>query len=280
MYARKIAQIAESRRHLRRDCGSLTYRRPKKRARKSSSKREITFSRRRPLFLVFLFLVSQYFFLQSPLFEFQDVEIDGAEEVAGSVIESKLGLAKGANYWELSEESLEANIESMYRVEDAIVNVEFPSRVEVTVLEREPSFYVAYRGDAGKWFSADDEGVILDGSAPPEGTLKFFLSHPIKGGMNVRASDLQVVRFFQDTLKGELRERVRAINIGKKREVTLKVSYTPQPLWVRLGRPERLEYKIFLLRELLSQLAKDKVDVRSIDLRYSAPVVTTRTSKD
>jgi cell division septal protein FtsQ len=237
------------------------------------------FSRRRPLFLVFLFLVSQYFFMQSPLFHFREVKIVGSNRVAESLIKAKLGLVAEANYWNMSGDSLEVNLESLHRLANADVRFTFPGEVDVRVAERQPSFFVAYRRDANKWFSSDGTGVILEASKPSEGNLKFFLCHPVKGGMKVRPRDLQVVRFFQDSLKGDLRKQVRAINIGKNREITLKVAHGKEPLWVRLGRPERLEYKLFLLGELLAQISKEKVDVRSIDLRYSAPVVTKRTPK-
>lgn len=273
MYARKVSQIAESRRHLRRDCGSLTYRRPKARSKKGSHKREITFSRKRPLFLMFLFFVSQFFFLKSALFEFHEIKVEGAESVSESMVLEKLGLGDSKSYWDLSAASLEENLEGVHRLEKATVELVFPGRVEVSVTERQPSFYVTYRKKANKWFSSDASGVVLKNEYPPEGAIKFILPHPVKDGIHIRKKDLQVVRFFQDSLSPELRKTVRAINIGKKRQITLKVLLGKSPVWVRLGRPEKLEYKLFLLSRLMRQLVKDKAEIRSIDLRYSAPVV-------
>ncbi|HIB66955.1 MAG TPA: FtsQ-type POTRA domain-containing protein [Phycisphaerales bacterium] len=272
LYARKVAQIADSRRHLRRDCGSLTYRRPKKKARKAHSARERTFSRKRPLFMMLLFFVSQYFFLQSPLFQFREIKIEGNNHLESAVFEEKLSLSPSFSYWNLSPESLEESLTSLHRLEDASVSVDFPGQVNVKVSERKPSFFVAYRRDQKHWFSVDETGVVLEGQQPKSG-LKFLLPHPIKGGTKVRPKDMQVVRFFEDHVDGPLGKQIRAINISNTRQVSLKVLIHKRPVWVRLGRPERLEYKLFLLSELLGQLAKEKVEIKSIDLRYSAPVV-------
>jgi hypothetical protein len=98
----------------------------------------------------------------------------------------------------------------------------------------------------------------------------------VRATTRVRERDLQVVRFFQDNLKGSLKEQVKAINIDDERHVALKVAFGKQPIWVLLGRPEKLQYKLFLLRELLEQLKAEKDQIRSVDLRYSAPVVRKR----
>lgn len=228
--------------------------------------------------MMLLFFVSQYFFFQSPLFQFREVQVDGNQSVQDSIVEEKLGLSSDISYWNLSPESLKETLSSIHHLESAEVSVAFPGRVKVQVAERKPAFSVAFRKDQKQWYSVDQSGVILKTTKPEEG-LKFLLPHPVKGGVSVRAKDMQVVRFFQDHLDGPLGKRVRAINISKSRQVALKVLIGKRPVWVRLGRAEKLEYKLFLLNELLSQLSKEKVDIRSIDLRYSAPVVKMRPSK-
>ena len=67
--------------------------------------------------------------------------------------------------------------------------------------------------------------------------------------------------------------KIRAIKLGVTGEVAFRMKYGNDNIWVRLGRPEKLQYKLFLLNELLAKLEKEKSKVESIDLRYSAPVV-------
>lgn len=220
-----------------------------------------------------LFFVSQYFFMQSPLFEHHEVKVEGADRVSTAIIEKKLGLADNANYWNLSSNSLEQNLSSLYMLEKATVQLRFPGQVNVHVTERTPNFYVAYTGDINKWYSVDDSGVVLERATPQKGHLKFILSQPVKGGAHVRLQDLQVVRYFRDRLASDLADNVSAIRFNEGQQVSIKTTVGKRPVWVKLGRPERLDYKLFLLGELLSQLSKERSIITSIDLRYSAPVV-------
>ncbi len=220
-----------------------------------------------------LFFVSQYFFLQSPLFEHQTVSVSGNESLPQNLVEKKLGVKHGMNFWELSEQSLEENLKALHLVDDASVSLVFPGEVRVNVSERKPSFFVAQKDPKPKWFSTDQEGVVLMSGAPKEDALKVLLPHPVKDGTHLRTDDLQLVRYFQDSLSPELRSRVRAIEIDQGGQISLKTIVGANPVWVKLGRAERLEYKLFLLSELLAQLSKEKQAILSIDLRFSAPVV-------
>ena len=268
-----MSQIAESRRHLRRESGSLTFRRLKKKARSASSKREMDFSRRRPLFLVMLFLLTQFYFMRSPLFEFRELEISGAVSVSEEAIESKLALPEKANFWEISPQSLQANLASLHRLEAADVKVTFPGRVQIQVEERKPSFFVATVNNTNSWYTVDKGGMILESSSPNSRSLRFLLSYPVRNASQVKEKDLQIVHFFQDHLDEVLKKKVRVIKISQDQEVALRVNHGAETIWVRLGRPEKLPYKLFLLQELTTQLAKEKDKILSIDLRYSAPVV-------
>ena len=273
MHARKISQIAESRRHLRRDSGALTYRRAKKKARKANAKRERTFSRKRELFLVFMFLISQFYFLQSPLFQFSAVEIEGATKVPASEIEQMLDLGATTTFWDVDDSGLEQNLMFIHQLENADVELSFPGRVEVVVSERKPAYYAAFIGNSSSWYTVDADGVVLESQPATTKHLRILLSHPVRPGAHVRPSDLKVIRFFQDNLKKPLRDQIRAIKIGVTGEVAFRMRYGNGNIWVRLGRPEKLQYKLFLLNELLVKLDKEKSTIESIDLRYSAPVV-------
>jgi len=226
--------------------------------------------------MMLLFFISQYFFLQSPLFNYRELEIEGANRVKESLIESHLGLQGTDSFLSLSPNDLEQNLSDLHRLKAATVTLDFPGRVQVQVAERRPAFFAAFRGEKQAWYSVDSEGIILEEVPTPAEGHKFFLSHTVREGQKVRPKDLEVVRFFQDQLKGELKKRVRVVNISQTRQLALKVVLGKNPVWVRLGRPEKLEYKLFLLNELLRQLDSEKDDIRSIDLRYSAPVVTKR----
>ena len=235
-------------------------------------------SRQRPLFLVLMFLVSQFYFLQSPLFQFNQIEIEGASKVSEDKIESRLGLREHTSFWDVSTDSLQENLSSLRMLQHAQVDLEFPGRVSVTISERKPSFLAAYIGNTKEWYSMDSEGLALESLKPTGEALRILLPYPVRTRTQVRASDLYVVKFFQENLSDKLRERVTAVKINQTHDVALRLKYGGKSIWVRLGRPEKLEYKLFLLSELISKLKRDgATSIESIDLRYSAPVVKSTT---
>jgi cell division septal protein FtsQ len=220
-----------------------------------------------------MFLVSQFYFLQSPLFQFNDVQIEGADSLSESDIESTLGLVDTTSFWDVSNASLQQNLMVMHKLREAQVEMSFPGRVSVTVNERKPAYYAAFIGNTKAWCSVDSDGIVLDKADANSQHLRILLAHPVRPGGQVRKSDLKVIRFFEDNLTGKLREQVMAIKLGVTGEVAFRMKYGGKPIWVRLGRPEKLSYKLFLLQQMMTKLTKDKSSISSIDLRYSAPVV-------
>ena len=220
-----------------------------------------------------MFLVTQYFFLNSPLFQVRDVVVNPSAGVSEEEIRSRLSLTESSNFWRLSPSSLESDLLGHHLLSGADVDVSFPGRVVVNVSERTPSFYVAYRGKSKAWFSVDDNGVVLESVKPLKKQLKFLLARPLKKGSLLSAAELDIVRYFQESLSPSLSKRLRDVKIRKNLDLSVKLSFQNRYIWARLGRPERMTYKLFLLEKLLAQLATQKEQIKSIDLRYSAPLV-------
>ncbi len=275
MYARKIAQIADSRRHLRRGCGTLTYRRSRKKGRKApvTRTREVKVTRHRQLFLVFLFAVSQFFFLQSSLFVVRDITVEGHAKTDKKTILQAMGLGDEARYWTLSPTDLAREVLELHQLESANVQVLFPSRVSVTVRERKPAFSVASIGRSQHAFLVDKDGVILGEGKPPAGFVKMIVDRPLKLGGQLTNDELEVATYLHSHLTPTLAKRLDRIKFSKRGDVALRIRYGKDGFWVRLGRPEKLSYKLVLLEELIASLKAESADFASIDLRYSTPVV-------
>lgn len=275
VHARKVAQIADSRRHLRKSSGVLIHRRTSKknRGRKVSSNGEVRHSQTRPLFLVFLFLVTQYFFFGSPLFQVRDVIVNSSPRVSEKEIRSRLSLSDSSSTWAVSKSSIEMDLTGHPLLKDAQIDVVFPGRVTVSVSERKPRFYAAYHGTTEVWYSVDEEGVVFESVKPLKNQVKFLLSRPLKVGSRLSPSELEIIDYFQKELSPKLGQRFRDVKITKSLDLAIKLSFQNRDIWVRLGRPERMTYKLFLLEKLLAQLAPQTEQIESIDLRFSAPLV-------
>ena len=273
MYARKIAQLADTRRHLRRGSGTLTYRRNRKKSRKAPVVREIVVTRHRQLFLVFLFVVSQFIFVQSSMFTVRDVSIKGQNEIKEASILQAMGIGSDARYWDLSPENIRADVLEVNGMASATVDVIFPDRVLVNVTERKPLFTVSSLARTRHPFAADKEGVVLAEGAGPKGALRIVLDREVKVGGRLSANELEVCNYLHTHLTSGLKSRLDSLRFDNHGDVTLLMAYRDGKIPVRLGRPERLSYKLFILEELLSSLKAESAQVVSVDLRFSTPIV-------
>jgi cell division septal protein FtsQ len=258
---------------MRRGCGTLTYRRNRKKSRKAPVVREVVVSRHRQLFLVFLFAVSQFFFLQSSMFVVRDISVKGDTSLGEASILAAMGLGEGTRYWEVSPENLQADILEIHGLESAKVDVAFPGRVTVQVAERKPVFTVSSFARTTQLFTVDKQGVVVGKGEAPKGSLRVVLDRPVKVGGLLSPDELEVCTYLRSHLSGFLAQRLAHVRFDDRGDVTLRVAYGTAKIPVRLGRPEKLSYKLFLLEELLGSLKAESAQVVSIDLRFSTPIV-------
>jgi cell division protein FtsQ len=258
---------------MRRGCGTLTYRRNRKKSRKAPVVREMTVSRHRQLFLLFLFTVSQFFFFQSSMFVVRDVVVKGEDKIAESSILATMGLGKEASYWELSAQNLQADILELNGLESAQVELIFPGRVAINVSERKPVFTVSSLTHAKQTFTVDKDGVVVGEGQAPKGALRVVLERNVRAGGLLSTDELEVCTYLRSHLRPALAKRLDYVRFDHRGEVTLRLAYRDRKIPIRLGRPEKLSYKLFLLEELLASLKAGSAQVVSIDLRFSTPIV-------
>lgn len=235
--------------------------------------REVVSTSHRPLFLVFLFVVSQFFFAQSSMFKVQDVRVTGSTKFPESAVLAAMDLGPESTFWDLSAERLESNILDLHGVESAEVTVAFPNRVDVRVSDRQPLFTVSSLATTRQPFSVDKTGLILGRGEAPPGSLRLVIERDVRAGGRLSGNELEVALYLKDHLRPFLLQRLGQVRFDERGEVTLMVSYQSAKIPVRLGRAERLSYKLFLLEELLASLKAESAKVVSIDLRFSTPIV-------
>lgn len=235
--------------------------------------REIVVRRHRQLFLVFLFAVSQLFFMQSSMFTVRDISVKGESAVSEGVILAAMGLPEDASYWDLSAQNLQADILELNGVESAKVDVAFPGRVSVSVAERQPIFTVCSIARTKQPYAVDKFGVVVSEGKAPDNALRVVIDREVKVGGLLSADELEVATYLRSHLRPAIASRLESVRFDDRGDVTLRIAYRHGKIPVRLGRPERLSYKLFLLEELLASLKAESAEVVSIDLRFSNPIV-------
>jgi POTRA domain, FtsQ-type len=95
----------------------------------------------------------------SSAFGYSKLEIDGIHLTDAAAVEEALSDARGTNLFQLDTAPLEASLETLPTVADALVQVRLPSTVAVTIEEREPLLVWAVGDEA---FLVDADGLLFE----------------------------------------------------------------------------------------------------------------------
>lgn len=222
---------------------------------------------------MFLFVVCQLIFVGSSIFQVHDVSIKTEEGLPESVIRQAMDLGPKPRYWDMSAANLEAGIQELDGVESAKVDVGFPGSLSVMVTERKPLYTVSSAATTSHPFTADKAGIVLGPGHAPTGALSVIVARPVKKGGRLSPRELRVLDRLQAHLTPELQAKLDTVSFDSHGDLLLRLKHKQGLLPVRLGRPEKLSYKLFVLEELLDSLKREGSEVVSIDLRFTTPIV-------
>ncbi len=100
--------------------------------------------------------------LNSPLLEVKSVSVEGADAVSAASVRQLAGL-KGEHVMLADLDAARQRIAALPMVKDVTVSRDWPSGINVVIVERTP--WGRWRANDTVW-AIDSEGVILEGSAP------------------------------------------------------------------------------------------------------------------
>lgn len=227
------------------------------------------------LFLLCCTLLAAYFFINSPYFSLQNIEVAGNISLKPLEIIEYSGLELGENIFQLDAVTAVNRINMCPKVKTVEARRVLPSTLVFTITERQPAALVV--GQNG-FIVVDLEAVYLEKVQ----ALKDF-QLPLISGVDVDADARPGASLATDGLNAALKlttmlnpkflENVAEIMAPSSLSLTLK---TVQGVEVRFGEPRDLERKIGLMQSLLMEngaiINSDTVEY--VDLRYdTSPVI-------
>lgn len=132
----------------------------------------------RPLVLLLglLFVAGAYMLLQSPLFRVAEVEVRGAVRLREHDVLAWAGLDGQVQIWQVDAAEVERRLRRHPLVAGAAVRRDWPNRLVIELLEREPVAYLPYYD---RWLAVDAEGMVIDlADAPPAGVPRLETGAP------------------------------------------------------------------------------------------------------
>jgi len=223
------------------------------------------------IFFILVALLALYILIRSPLFEVQDIVIEGNHFLASEKIISVAGVNKGENIFKINLHEVSERLKIIPMLKSAELSRKLPSFVIIKITERTP---LALLPSSAGFAQVDSEGVYLQKGLPSDRNLpvitglKCVIPPP---GKPVKGEGLGVALGVVDQLPAVLLPELSEINIGTQGDVCL---YTLDGVQCRLGTASDIPKKGLVLSRVLSELKAKGKKIAYIDLSYvGSPVV-------
>ncbi|MFR0822825.1 MAG: cell division protein FtsQ/DivIB [Clostridia bacterium] len=132
--------------------------------------------------LIILLLVSIVAIMLSPLFDIQEITVEGNEKISSSEIITLSGIMTAENTFKISSKKIKEQIKENAYIEKVEIKRQLPSGIKIIVTERKPSFMLEYEN---RYIYLNTQGYLLEISSEP-------LEVPIIQGTHTELEDLQV----------------------------------------------------------------------------------------
>lgn len=185
--------------------------------------------------------------LRSPLLAVDDIRVTGSEHVARDAAMQASGIAPGTAMMDVSPSRAEKRLEALPWIASATVKREWPNRVEMRLVDRDPVAQVAV-GDS--FALVDDTGLVLQTGGARVGELPVLVGRPAgEAGSRVKDAGplLQTAVAVPPSRRGDV------VDIGFDADGSIALSWRDGGV-VTLGRAEAIEAKFSSLETMIDHL--------------------------
>ncbi|MBN1631291.1 MAG: FtsQ-type POTRA domain-containing protein [Thermoleophilia bacterium] len=176
--------------------------------------------------------------------------------------------AMGASLLTLSTDELERRLRGLPYVRSAQVYREFPNTLEVRLVEYEPVARLQGEGES-IWLVSDDGRVLEKAQAPRGVNLPLVVptsraEHAVGEKVsNAVLGALPVIVLLQDEEAVAGLPKVGHVAVSAAGALVLQLDGGAE---VRLGEPDRLEYKLRVAAELVERYLRDEGQIEYVDV--------------
>jgi len=222
------------------------------------------------LFFIFVFCLAVYFFLQSPFFGVREINVIGVKRLTSEEVLALSGLTKGVNIFKANIKESAAKVALHPMVRDVEISRELPETVNITVAEREP---IGLGAGDGYFVMISDDGYYLS-----KVTDLSTVNLPIITGLGLGSTGpgqkipdkrLPAALDYLLAMPLNVRAAVSELNVADLNNIRM---FTVDKAEIRLGSDERINEKIILYQQIISQ--KYDNSIQYMDISYKGnPVI-------
>ncbi|SMB96417.1 cell division protein FtsQ [Desulfonispora thiosulfatigenes DSM 11270] len=223
----------------------------------------------------FLFIIGIYFFLHSPIFNIQNVEVIGNKNLTKQQVIKLSQVNQGDNLFKIEKNDIIKNISIHPLIESVEISRDLPSTLKINVLERKPiglvvcedgfiqvsekGVFISINNDLGSYQLPVISGVSMD-----------YLPGP---GQIIKNEGLHTALEILTNIESDLLINIAEINVADPRYI---LAYTTQGIEIRLGSKKEVQSKLENLQDILEKIINLVIDEKAIeyiDLRFSGPPI-------
>lgn len=217
-------------------------------------------------------IIGCYKFVHRPGMAFGQIAISGTKVLKDEDVVRMANSQMPVNLFTISPWSVEDSLKQDIRFMNAKVNYKWPSKLEVTVQEREPALYVAnaYNG----YIMVDYKGTIISVSNSIPDTKAPLLVGEKCGnafiGDDVANERVDGILKFLISINAEGRRQIAELMMDDEKNVKLQLR---NGLLLRLGRAESMADRAPMFNTVYNEIKDKHIQAEYIDLQFKKPYI-------
>lgn len=226
----------------------------------------------RKVYLLFLFVVSQYIFIHSSFFALKEINIQGNNILNKDEILVVTNEYMRNNLFLINPVNIQQKLKKeFYLLRTVNLKKRLPNKLNIIVEERTPYLLLKIKG---RLFAVDKEGFLLYETQKQRPELLPVAQIPVENlivGKKVTAPYMNNLLNIVECLDKPLLEKIDYLEITTENELYMIMK---DSIKVRLGTWHQLNERLALLPAILKMVKEKKLTVLYIDLRFKdTPVV-------
>ncbi|MDT3700669.1 MAG: FtsQ-type POTRA domain-containing protein [Thermincola sp.] len=222
------------------------------------------------LFFIFIFSLSAFFFLQSPIFRVRAVEINGNSQLSRDQIMALSGLGKDVNIFKANLKLAQSKVALSPIIKHVEISRHLPATIVIDVTERKAIGLVS---NPGQFIAIGDDSYCISLvsslasiNLPIITGVTAFNTLP---GQHIQDDHLSAALAYLAAMPLDMRAAVSEINVSDVNNIRV---FTIDETEVRLGDITRISDKVELYQEVISQKYNEKIQY--VDISYKGnPVI-------
>lgn len=206
------------------------------------------------ILIIALFIGITIFIMTTPLFNVTNIEVLGNNKITKERIESLSQINLNVNTYQYSKREIIKNIKEEPYVDSVEVKRLLPSKIQINVKERTPSYIIMY---SSSYVYINNQGYILEITNEPLNlpVIEGYTTSQEKllPGNRLESDDLEkintVLKIIEAATNNEILDKITGIDISDKNNYILKMENERKTVY--LGDASSINDRIIMLKEIL-----------------------------